>query len=552
MGSKNCPETPRQKMIGMMYLVLTAMLALNVSKDILDAFNVVDDSLTQSNMSVTDAMRSQYSVLFASEEAKADNAKAKAKKLQQLTNDMTDYIEQLRFDLIKYVDGEDSDAVQEAIKEAKKEGRKIPNVPVMNIEGKDNFDKPTHFMLGDNEGNSPDCPAVKLKQKLITYRAEILKLVSDPKKVEKNIKGLSVAPHKDSKTKEEIRWEIYNFDHLITAGTVILLSKMVNEVKNAESTVYQQIIADISAADFKIAEFEGHAIAESKLLFAGDKYRANMVIAAFDPSLELDVYYKMGADTLTAADEASATHLSGRGSGVPMEIDGGGVGEHKFAGIIKIVAPDGKGDGDGYKRFHFKESYTVISKGGATISADKMNVLYAGIANPMTAAGGSDASKLHATFPGCQVASAGAGKYNVTPPVTLVGKTVTATVTTSEGSAQQVYRVKKVPDPTSYIGANIWGGKRSKNELTAQPAIFARMGDDFAFDLKWTVSSYRVTFISKGIEASPIVNSGGAFSENVKNAIKKASTGTVIIFSDIKATSIAGTRTLRDITIRIK
>lgn len=153
--------------------------------------------------------------------------------------------------------------------------------------------------------------------------------------------------------------------------------------------------------------------------------------------------------------------------------------------------------------------------------------------------------------------STGAGKYDVTVPANLIGKKVTATVTARDGNASKSmgsseFRVKKVPDPTSYLGANIWGGKRSKSELLANPFISARMGDDFAYDLKWTINSYRLTVISKGIEGAPKVCSGGKFDGGVTSAIQGASTGTILVFSDIKATSIAGQRTLRDITVRIK
>lgn len=557
MGAKNCPETPRQQMIGMMYLVLTAMLALNVSKDILAAFDVVDNTLNQSNINVKEAMTSQYTALYNSEDAKAEKAKEKAKKLKKLTDETVNYIEQLRFDMTKYVDGEKADGVQKAIANAKKESWPIPIVPVEDIEGKDNFDKPTFFMLGDSEGKDPKCNAHQLKMKIEAYKKNALALIENEalrKEAERKIQ-LSTADHKKDPTKkgdENKSWEVYNFDHLITGGAVILLSKMAGEVKNAENEIFQALISEITASDFKIAEFEGHAIAESKVLFVGDKYKANVVIAAFDPSIDLDVYYKVGADSLPISQESSAQHLTGKGSGVPLELDGGGTGEHKFAGFIKIVAPDGKGDGDGYKRFFFHDNYMVIPKSGATVSADKMNVLYAGIVNPMTAAGGMDASKISLSIPGCTVAGAGGGHYNVTPPVGLVGKTVTATVRTSEGSVNQTFRVKKVPDPTSYLGGGIWGGKRSKGELLAQPFISARMGDDFAFDLRWSITSYTVTVISKGIEGAPMSCSGGQFSGAVSAAISGASSGTVIIFSNIKATSAAGTRTLRDITVRIR
>lgn len=544
-------------MIGMMYLVLTAMLALNVSKDILAAFDVVDATLNQSNANVKEAISSQYASLQMSEDAKADKAKKKAAELKKLTDETVCFIETMRFEMTKEIEGEKAECVQRAIANAKKEGWSVPIVPVEDLENKDNFDKPTYFMLGDSEGRDPNCRAQQLKKKINEYKTKSLALIEN-EALRKEAEGkllLNTENHKRNPAKkgdEDKTWEVYNFDHLIHSGAVILLSKLAGDVKAAESEVFQALISEITASDFKIAEFAGHAIAESKILFVGDKYHANVVIAAFDPSVDLDVYYKMGVDSLPISQEATATHLTGKGSGVPMDLDGGGTGEHKFAGFIKIVAPDGKGDGDGFKRFFFHDSYTVIPKSGATVSADKMNVLYAGIANPMTAAGGMDASKLSLSIPGCTVSSTGGGHYNVTPPATLVGKTVTANVTTSDGSVSQVFRVKKVPDPTSYLGGGIWGGKRSKGELLAQPFISARMGDDFAFDLKWSITSYRVSVISKGIEGAPISCSGGAFSGAVSSAISSASAGTVIIFSDIKASSVAGTRTLRDITIRIK
>ena len=233
-----------------------------------------------------------------------------------------------------------------------------------------------------------------------------------------------------------------------------------------------------------------------------------------------------------------------------MRIPAGGVGDHKFAGLIKVKSPDG------YKFYGFKDTYSVIAP-SATVAADKMNVLYAGIPNPVSIGGSVDVKRLSVSFPGCTLKATGDGKYDVTVPATLIGKKVTATVTARDGNASKAmgsaeFRVKKVPDPTSYLGANIWGGKRSKSELLANPFISARMGEDFAYDLKWTINSYRLTVISKGIEGAPKACSGGQFDASVTSAIQSAGVGTILVFSDIKATSIAGQRTLRDITVRIK
>lgn len=553
MGAKNCPETPRQQMIGMMYLVLTAMLALNVAKDILDAFNVVDDTLIQSNKNVKTALDDRYENLLtvSGDELTAaiEEAQGKAKELRKSTDEMVKYIETLRWDLTKDVDGENASAVVEAQKNAKH--GEVPCVPVDKIEAKDNFDKPTHFMLGTNEGHDANCPARVLKTKINDYKKGLKKFYTNDqgivdKSVEAQLASLNTNDHQSKDG--PVRWEIYNFDHLITAGTVILLSKMVSEVKSAEAVVLNYIISRAGSANLSFAEYAGHSIAESKVLFSGDSYKSTVIVAAFDPAMQLDVYYKVGVDSLSEAEEGSAIHESGPATGVPVEIAGGGVGTHKIAGYVKVINPNtGKAE-----RYHFKDEYVVVPKGGATISADKMNVLYAGIKNPVTAAGGSDASKLTVSFPGCQVQGSGASR-NVIPPTSMIGRTVEATVTTSEGSAKMTFRVKKVPDPYAQIGANIFGGKKSKAELAANPMLIAKMSEDFAFDLKWTVQSYSVDVIEKGI-ITTINCSGSAFSQQLRDKINGASAGTVFMFSNIKISQPElGTRTMpRDITVRIK
>ena len=556
MGAKNCPETPRQQMIGMMYLVLTAMLALNVSKDILEAFNVVDDSLLQSNKNVTTALTDRYTNLLSIEGEEQTvaikAAQEKARKLRAITDTMVRYIETIRWEMTIDVDGENAKGVVKAKEEAKK--GEIPCVPVSDIDGKEDFDKPTTFMVGSGDKPDPDRYAYKLKKRLTDYHAQLLKFIEneagkrDPN-LEKQLSTVKPADMVFSKHEEkEVPWEFYNFYHLITGGQVILLSKMISEVKSAEAVVLNHIIASAGSANLSFAEYAGHSMADSKVLFSGDSYKTTVIVAAFDPNQKLDVYYQIGVDSLSEANEANATHEEGPATGVNIEIPGGGVGTHKIAGYIKVRNENtGK-----VECYHFSDEYMVVPKGSATISADKMNVLYAGLKNPITIAGGSDASKLSVSFPGCSVSGSGQ-KREVVPPTSLIGRTVEATVNSSEGSSKMTFRVKKVPDPYAQIGANIFGGKKSKAELTANPVLIAKMSDDFAFDLKWTVQSYSVDVIEKGI-ISTINCSGSRFSPELINRINGAAAGTVFMFSNIKISQPElGTRTMpRDITVRIK
>lgn len=536
MGATNCPETPRQRMIGMMYLVLTAMLALNVSVDILNAFGVVDETLRISNQNIEGKILSDYAFLDKQKallgEAKVKDAADKATKLHEYSDEMVKYINDMTVELLRYADGGELDD----------EGN--PKT-VQTIGAKDNFDKPSDFFI--NQGK-----ATELKNKIAEYKNNVLTLV-DPKHREEFATSIGLDVDKKYHNAEgmEETWEYHHFYHLVMAACVTMMNKTIGEVRNAESAILKEVISSISAEDFKFDQVDGKAIPKSQMIFTGDSYEADIIVAAFDTKQVPEVFYKMGVDTLTEDEIGSATKLEGEGGIAKLTIPAGGIGEQRYAGLIRIKGPDGTP-----KSYGFKDKYMVV-KPSATVAAEKMNVLYAAIPNPVSVSAPVAPEKMRVSFPGCNAKSTGAGKYDVTVPESMVGKGVTVTVSADMGGKTQSlggteFRVKRVPDPTSYIGGNIYGGKRSKQELMANPFLSARMPEDFAYELRWTISSYRVTFVTKGVEDPPIACAGGGFSEAVKSKIQKAGPNTIIQFTDIKANSIAGTRTLRDLMIRIK
>ncbi|MCQ2277191.1 MAG: gliding motility protein GldM [Bacteroidales bacterium] len=542
MGATNCPETPRQKMIQMMYLVYTAMLALNVSAEILEAFVVVDDALVTSTDNSYRHNSNDYNWFEAQKtilgEAKIHDAYVNAQQLKKETDATVKFIEKMRQDLIYAVDGD-------SIAEVKIDGKtqKVSKT-ISEIKKKDNFDIPTDYMI--NKGH-----AKELKDRINKYKANVLKLAKkEDRKVLEEALGLNVdATYKKDGASQS--WEQHNFDHIIAAAAVTLLNKTIGEVRNAESTMLSYLKASISAEDFKFDHVEGRAIPKTQMVFSGDSYEADIIVAAYDTKATPEVYYKMGADTLTEAGLGGATKLEGENGVVKLKIGAGGVGEQRYAGLIKIMDPSGQP-----KYYGFKDKYSVI-KPSATIAAEKMNVLYAGIANPVSVSAPVDPTKLAVSFPGCSLSGQGGGKYNVTVPTSLIGKTVNATVSfKGEGGGKNLgattFRVKRVPDPKAVLGANIRSGKHAKAELMANPVIRAAMNEDFAYDLKWKVNSFRVVFVSKGMEDPAMACQGAALSDAVKSKIQKSPANTVIYFEDIKVSSEAGSRTLDGFSVRVR
>ena len=541
MGATNCPETPRQKMIQMMYLVYTAMLALNVSAEILNAFVVVDDTLAISTRNATQQNFSDYNWFDQQKtilgEAKVKDAYDKAQALKKETDQMVKYIENMRQDLILYVDG---DTLVEVKNEQGKKEKVTATVATM--KSKENFDKPTDYMINKKH-------AFELADKIRDYKKKILALAKpeDQKRLSDGI-GLDV-DQKFVKEGAVQSWAEHNFDHIITAAAVTLLNKEIGEVRNAESLMLTYLKASISADDFKFDKVSGRAIPKSQMVFSGDPYEADIIVAAYDSKTNPEVWYKMGADTLTEEGLGSATKLEGENGLVKLKIGTGGTGEQKYAGLIKVVGPNGEA-----KYYGFKDKYTVLTP-SATIAADKMNVLYAGIPNPVSVSGPVAADKLSVSFPGCSASSTGAGKYNVSVPESMVGKTVQATVAARVGESTKTlgsttFRVKRVPTPRAALGT-IRGGKQPKQLLLSNP-MRATMGEDFVYDLNWSVTSFQVVLVVKGMEDAPIACQGPQLNERAKAAIQKAPAGTVVYFQGIKASSQAGPRNLDDFAVRIR
>ena len=221
------------------------------------------------------------------------------------------------------------------------------------------------------------------------------------------------------------------------------------------------------------------------------------------------------------------------------------------------------------------------------IAADKMNVLYAGIPNPVRVAVSSVApEKLRIDWGGATATYIDIGRYDVSVPRSLVGRELVVTVRKGNkvlGSYN--FRIKAVPEPSVFIGGNITAGCHPKDAILANPFISARMGSDFNYHLPWKVISYNVTFLRRDstieqpifvenedemedddwdmlpdfdnlkscwIIDPPIFVEGNFFSEEVINKIKDAPSSILIEFSDFKIQSIAGERdTERVITIRI-
>jgi gliding motility-associated protein GldM len=353
-----------------------------------------------------------------------------------------------------------------------------------------------------------------------------------------------------NKDEKKETWEQHNFEGIVAAASYTILNNLIGEIKNTEYTTVSYLFSAIDAGSFKFDNVAARVIPNSRILFSGDSYEADIIVAAVDSRQNPSIYWGAGRDTATEADINNLTLVEGEKGMVHLKIPTGGVGDQKYAGVIRLKSAEGD------KYYSFKDAYTV-TRPSAAIAADKMNVFYAGIPNPVSIAAPVAPEKLRISWGGLSPKQLGGGKYEVTPDKTLIGKKVTISVSADLGTGRsqnmgtQEFRVKGVPNPIAYIGSNIGSGKVSKEVLIANTFLTARM-ENFDFALPWRITSYRITVVKNGREVASKTNSGSQFSAEIQNAIRSATSGTTFEFTEIKAQSIAGVKNLDNITVRIR
>lgn len=535
MGATNCPETPRQRMISMMYLVLTAMLALNVSKDILDAFIVVNETMETTNVNFATKVDQSYAMFalqLENEKEKVTPFYNKAMKVKEASDEMVKYLEQIKKELFMKVD---------KLSEAEVKGKSLKD-----MDAKDNYDVPTEYFIGQTGSGK----AKEMKNKIEAYKKNLIGIVNNenfPKILEKAL--ITDGDYQNASGDKET-WEQHNFERLVAAACYTILNKLIGEVKNTEYATVSFLYSAIDAGSFKFDDVKARVIPNSRVVFSGDSYEADIIVAAIDSRQNPSIYWAPGRDTATTNDLDKLQLVDGEAGIVHLKIPAGGIGDQRYAGLIKLKTAEGD------KYYPFSDAYTV-TKPSVAIAAEKMNVFYAGIPNPVGIAAPVAPEKLRISWGGLTPKQLGGGKYEVVPSTKLIGQKVTISVSADLGTGKsqnmgsQEFRVKGVPNPVAYIGSNIGSGKVNKNQLMSNPFLTAKM-ENFDFSLAWRITSYKVTVVKNGREVSANTNQGAQFSSQLQGAIRSATAGTTFEFSEIKASSIAGAKNLETIIVRIK
>lgn len=495
MAIKKKHISPRQKMINLMYVVLMAMLALNISSEVLNGFSIVEESLnrtTANSSKENEVLYGNFAEQMKKNPQKVKEWFEKATAVKRMSDSLYNFAQALKVQIVREADGKDGN--------------------IYNIKSKDNLEAASHVMLAPGTGQGK-----KLYDAINNFRERILKMVPDKHQRDIIESNLTTKVPKNANTLGK-NWQEYMFEDMPVAGAVTLLSKLQSDVRYAEGEVLHTLVANIDMKDIRVNKLSAFVIPESKTVISGDQFSAQIVMAAVDTTQQPEIY--VGGQRIT--------------NGL-YRFTAGAVGEHQFGGYITMHDRAGN-----VIRRDFTQKYTVVAP-SATVSADLMNVLYAGYDNPISVSiPGVPLNAVSASMSGGSFRSIGMGKYIARP--SAVGRDVTISVASNaNGKSRQMgkftFHVRKLPDPAAYmqIGTDRFrGGGLAKASIMSAPGIKAAI-DDGILDIQFKVVSFETVFFDNMGNAVPMASAGGNFSERQRDTFRKLSRGKRFYISRITA-----------------
>ncbi|MGB6046456.1 MAG: gliding motility protein GldM [Flavobacteriales bacterium] len=527
--------SPRQKMINLMYLVLTALLALNVSKEILDSFIIVNEGLENTKSTFKDKMDAtyaQFEQLAKENQAKYGAAWNDAQQVQQLATKLVSHIDTLKGMLISKTDGIPLDQVM---------GMHNGVDTVLNLEylnAKDNNTHITEMMVGSEPAKPKEGPytARELRGMLENFREKVKVAAAGDEKLQASAERMFNFEDRRDASGTMNNWSSMNFYHVPVVAGITTLSKIQTDIRTMESELVSRMMSGVESKTFKFNTLAAIIKPQSSYVTAGGVYRASIFLGAYDNQNAPEVYVAgPGAYVDTTVSPpvivGESKKLPMEGAMAILEEPATSAGLKVVTGIIKFKPVGGE-----LQIEKFRAEYEVAAP-SLVVSPTKMNVFYRGVENPVSiSVAGYSASNIQPSMTNGSLSRDRDGY--VVKPGPGPSAVISVTVTNPDGSKKAMqgveFRVKNVPNPTPYFaGKGVNDNTVKKNEIVAAQGVLAKM-ENFEFDLRFDIVSYTVTTtIAGNVLEKPCT--GPALSADAKAVLERVRSGQKIFIENIKA-----------------
>lgn len=550
-------ETPRQKMIGMMYLVLTALLAMNVSKEILDAFISLDTSIMTNAQTFEVKSSLQYNEMSNLYDTKPDKYREfynRSEDLRKEAGDLKNYINTFKAKVMGASEKKDFneflvDGVCISLDTRDEEGKYI-------ISKKDENQENTALVYGSSpqQPKEGEWTVTELRQKLEAFSAKAQSLAYSDR-VKSAIANTFVFEASNDASGKERTWENLKFYHVPLAAMITELSAIESNVKRVETELMTDIMSNFEAKSYKFTTLDAMVIPESSYILKGDSFRAKVFLGAYDKNNQPTIY--RSADRIAPEDsslfekseEAIKLDLDENGFGdLVVSTNGMNVGKHAFNGVIEYNGPEG------VVPIQFKTPAFDVATPSLVVSPSKMNVFYRGLPNPIeVSVPGIAQEQLKVSCAGHSLSKDKDGW--VIKPGKGKEAIISVSATMPDGSTQNMgkkeFRVKRIPDPVpKFAGKKPSDNTVKSGEMKIAAGVRAEM-EAFDFDVSVKVKSFNMVFIRDGQVIEKSSNSNKVTSE-MKANMQKVRKGQKVYIEKIMVTMPDGTtRQLANLSLKV-
>ena len=546
-------ETPRQKMIGMMYLVLTALLALNISKEVLNGFVKVENSLrtTQGTLNAkVNETSTELETKYLQNQEKVKPFYDKAQQVNASSAELISYITEMKARVMAASAGDYDDAGELAVGNyiGKDENGMDTVLNLALIPIKDEYQNLTTF-VGMAEPKEPlegPWTAVELKQKLEAFSNQLknTSVVDNqgtrrdlPQYLKDQIDETFAFPA-EIQEGEEVSWEHANFYHVPLAAVMPLMTKMTLDIQDIQDDILSWLLGSVDAKSYKFTNLMPLVVPESNYILRGDSFRADVLLAAFDGTNPPDIYvdskkWNERDSSLLEYENIDALPIGTDGLGkLRISTRGMSLGESNYKGLIRFQGPDGN-----IQDFPYYTPKFTVAEPALVVSPTKMNVFYRGLPNPVeVSVPGVPGDKIDVRISGNhRLKKESDGTFTITPGTDKKAN-ITVSAELPDGSKKTLpareFRVKRIPDPVPFfVGKTPSDRTISKQALVGADGIGAQMVN-FDFDVRVVVKSFSVSVSRDGTLVEKKSNNN-RLTQDMKQLFNRVSRGNVVYFEDI-------------------